>query len=301
MRKGILALAALTALAFSAQGQLLYRIGGNGLKAPSYIVGTYHLAPASFADSIPGLRAAFDAVEQVYGEVDMQSAMSAEGMEKAQKAQMLPEGVTLSSLLTADQMDRLNAVMREVMGMDMTNAAVAAQMDKFSPAALSATLTMLMYMKNMAGFNPMNLLDGYFQQEAQKQGKAVGGFESVDFQADVLYGMSLDKQVKDLMCMVDNFGDAMDMVDFITAAYFSQDLEQIEEMLAEEQEGACSGDPADEARLLDDRNAAWVRAMPAIMERKPTFFAVGAAHLVGEKGVLKMLEAKGYTVEGVRK
>ena len=89
MRKGILALAVFVAAACCAQGQLLYRIDGNGLKAPSYIVGTYHLAPATFADSIPGLRAALGAVEQVYGEVDMQSAMSAEGMEKAQKAQML--------------------------------------------------------------------------------------------------------------------------------------------------------------------------------------------------------------------
>ncbi len=301
MKKGILALAALTALAFSAQGQLLYRIGGNGLKTPSYIVGTYHLAPATFADSIPGLRAALDAAEQVYGEVDMQSATSAEGMEKAQKAQMLPEGVTLSSLLTADQMDRLNAVMREVMGTDMNNAAVAAQMDKLPPAALSATLTMLMYMKNMQGFNPMNLLDGYFQQVALQQGKKVGGFESIDFQLDVLYGTPLEKQVEDLMCMVDNFGDAMDMVDFITAAYYSQDLEQIEEMFEEEQEGVCSGDADDADRLLYNRNTAWVNAMPAIMEQKATFFAVGAAHLVGENGVLKMLEKKGYTIEGVRK
>ncbi len=301
MRKGIFALAALVALAFGAQGQLLYRIGGNGLKSPSYIVGTYHLAPASFADSIPGMRAALDAVEQVYGEVDMQSMTSAEGLEKAQKAQMLPEGVTLSSLLTAEQMDRLNAVMREVMGVDMNNEGVAAQMDKLSPAALSASLTMVMYMKNMPSFNLMNLLDGYFQQVAQQSGKLVGGFESVDFQVDVLYGTPLDKQVNDLMCMVDNFSDVTDMVDFITAAYFSQDLDLLEEMLEEEQEGACASDDADEDRLLGDRNVAWVRAMPAIMEQRSTLFAVGAGHLVGEKGVLKMLEQKGYIVEGVKK
>ena len=30
-----------------AQAQLLYKISGNGLTKPSYIVGTYHLAPAS--------------------------------------------------------------------------------------------------------------------------------------------------------------------------------------------------------------------------------------------------------------
>jgi hypothetical protein len=39
--------------------QLLYKISGNGLEKPSYIVGTYHLAPGNFADSIPGLKDAF--------------------------------------------------------------------------------------------------------------------------------------------------------------------------------------------------------------------------------------------------
>ena len=36
-------------------------------KAPSYVIGTYHLAPVSFTDSIPGLKAALNAAEQVYG------------------------------------------------------------------------------------------------------------------------------------------------------------------------------------------------------------------------------------------
>ena len=40
------------------QAQLLWKISGNGLSKPSYIIGTYHLAPASFADSIPGLKKA---------------------------------------------------------------------------------------------------------------------------------------------------------------------------------------------------------------------------------------------------
>lgn len=34
------------------QAQILYRISGNRLELSSYIVGTYHFAPASFADSI---------------------------------------------------------------------------------------------------------------------------------------------------------------------------------------------------------------------------------------------------------
>ena len=36
------------------------------------------------------------------------------------------------------------------------------------------------------------------------------------------------------------------------------------------------------------------------MGEKPTLFVVGAGHLCGEKGVLKLLEEDGYTVEGVK-
>ena len=40
--------------------------------------------------------------------------------------------------------------------------------------------------------------------------------------------------------------------------------------------------------------------MPAIMADKPTFFAVGALHLVGENGLLQLLKNAGYTVEGLK-
>ncbi|MBR1550298.1 MAG: TraB/GumN family protein [Bacteroidales bacterium] len=283
------------------QGQILYRISGKGLKKPSYIVGTYHLAPSTFVDSIPGARAAFAAVDQVYGEVDMLETLEPENMKKMQAAMMLPEGTTLSSLLDKDQMGRLNAILREVMGVDMNNEAVAAQLDPLSPSTLQTQLALLVYMKNMQGaVDITSMIDTYFQQEAVKAGKIIGGLESAEFQMEVLYGASLEEQVKSLMCFVDNFQDGIEMADFITAAYFAQDLEQLEELNLEEQEDECSN-PEDNEKLLYGRNANWVEQMPAIMNDKPTLFVVGAFHLCGERGVLKMLEAQGYTVEGVKK
>ncbi len=285
----------------SAQAQLLYKISGKGLKAPSYIVGTYHLAPASYADSIPGLRAAFEATEQVCGEVDMLETMKPENLAKMQEAQMLPEGKTLSSLLTAEQLNRLNALLREVMGVDLTNPAMAGQLDKVTPMALETTLTLLLCMKNVAGINPADMIDTYFQREAMKGGKKVIGFETADFQMDILYGAPLEKQVEDLMCFVDNFQEQVEMADFITAAYFAQDLEQLEELNLEEQKGTCTSDPEDNDKLLYNRNANWMKAMPNIMKEHSTFFAVGAFHLCGERGVLRMLEADGYKIEAVKK
>ena len=37
--------------------------------------------------------------------------------------------------------------------------------------------------------------------------------------------------------------------------------------------------------------------MRGMMKEKPTFFAVGAGHLGGEKGVVRLLRDKGYTLK----
>lgn len=300
MRKALLLAAALIVSLTYAQAQILYRISGKGLGSPSYIVGTYHLAPASFADSIPGLNKAIENTNQVCGELDMMDAFKPENATRLLKSQMLPEGVTLSSLFTAEQLKRLNAVLLEVMGTNLEDEAFAAQMEKMSPVALSTSLTLAAYTKESGSFNPMDLIDNYFQMLALQNGKAVKGFETVDFQMEVLYGAPVEKQANDLMCLVDHFDKANEMVNLITTAYFSQDLKQIEEALEQESSIDCGTTSEDEDVLINNRNRNWVEMMPEMMAEQPTLFVVGAAHLCGEKGVLKLLEKAGYTVEGVK-
>ena len=282
------------------QAQILYRISGKGLESPSYIVGTYHLAPSSFADSIPGMRQAVEQTNQVCGELDMMDAFKPENTAKLLKAQMLPEGTTLSSLLTSEQLERLNALLLDVMGSNLNDETFAAQMDKMTPAALSTTLSLQSYIKRTESFNPMELIDNYFQMLALQNGKAIKGFETVDFQMGILYGESLEKQVNDLMCMVDHFEETDEMVNRITTAYFSQSLKQIEESMEEESKVECGTTDEDEDRLINNRNSNWLEMMPSMMAEQPTLFVVGAGHLCGEKGVLKLLEKAGYTVEGVK-
>lgn len=300
MRKTLLLAALIVSFAFNAQAQLLYRISGKGLESPSYIVGTYHLAPASFADSIPGMRQAIEQTNQVCGELDMMDAFKPENAAQLIQSQMLPEGVTLSSLLSAEQLSRLNALLLEVLGTNLEDEAFAAQMEKMKPVTLSTTLSLASYMKKTQSFNPMELLDNYFQTLALQNGKSVKGFETVEFQMGVLYGSELPKQVEDLMCLVDHFDEATELVDRITSAYFSQNFQQLESVLEEEMEGSCAATPEEEAALLDNRNQNWITMMPDMMAEKPTLFVVGAGHLCGEKGVLKLLEGLGYTVEGIK-
>jgi uncharacterized protein YbaP (TraB family) len=299
MRKILLLAAVIIASVTYSQAQILYRISGKGLKSPSYIVGTYHLAPSSFADSIPGMRQAVEQTNQVCGELDMMDAFKPENTAKLLKAQMLPEGTTLSSLLTAEQLERLNALLLDVMGSNLNDETFAAQMDKMTPAALSTTLSLQSYIKRTESFNPMELIDNYFQMLALQNGKAIKGFETIDFQMGILFGESLEKQVNDLMCMVDHFEETDEMVNRITTAYFSQNLKQIEDAMEEESKVECGTTDEDEDRLINNRDSNWLEMMPSMMTEQPTLFGVGAGHLCGEKGVLKLLEDAGYTVEGV--
>lgn len=284
-----------------APAQLLYRISGNGLPSPSYIIGTYHLADVGFVDSIPGIRQAMNDCQQVYGELVMDEMMSPDSMAMMQQAMMLPEGMTLEKLLTSEEMTRLNAYMKSLMGMDMTNPMIAQEMGKWTPSALSTTLSSLSYMKKTSGFDPQNQFDNYFQKEAVKQGKGVGGLETTVFQLNMLFkSQTLERQKELLMCQVDNVAFMDEMTDGVIKAFYAQDLNAIKEAMDAKLYNSCDSRPEEEDALIYNRNADWVKKMPALMAKKPTLFAVGAAHLPGEKGVLNLLRQAGYKVEGIK-
>lgn len=301
MKKLILTFAFAIMTVIGVQAQLLYKISGNGLTKPSYIIGTYHLAPVSFADSIPALQDALNACEQVYGELDMTNMQSMENMQKMQAAMMLPEGTTLSTLLSEDEMTRLNVVLKDLLGVDMSNPMIGQQLGKMSPIDLHTQLSLLVFMKTHEGFNPQATFDGYFQQVAQQQGKAVGGLETMDFQIKTLYqGQTLERQKELLMCLVDNMESVTTQAERLVKAFFSQDIVAVKAVMDEKDNNQCDYTPEEEDMLINNRNANWVTLMPQIMTAKPTFFAVGAGHLPGEKGVLQLLKNAGYSIEGVK-
>lgn len=287
--------------AVTMQAQLLWKISGNGLQKPSYIIGTYHLAPVSFTDSIKGLKAALDASEQVYGEIVMADLTSPENQQKAQAAMMLPDGQTLDKLFTADEMTRINALVKSVLGVDMTNPMVAQQLGKLTPYALQVQLGVLIYLKKHPGFNPNDGFDSYFQKEAAAKGKGVGGLETFDFQINTLYkSATMERQKQLLLCMADNLEFTEEQTENVVKAFFTQDLDGIEKAMDAKLNNTCDGTPEEKETLIYSRNDNWMKQMPEIMKQKGTFFAVGAGHLPGERGLLAQLKKAGYTVEGIK-
>lgn len=299
--KKICSMLLLLMAAVTMQAQLLWKISGNGLQKPSYIIGTYHLAPVSFTDSIKGLKAALDASEQVYGEIVMADLTSPENQQKAQAAMMLPDGQTLDKLFTADEMTRINALVKSVLGVDMTNPMVAQQLGKLTPYALQVQLGVLIYLKKHPGFNPNEGFDSYFQKEAAAKGKGVGGLETFDFQINTLYkSATMERQKQLLLCMADNLEFTEEQTENVVKAFFTQDLDGIEKAMDAKLNNTCDGTPEEKETLIYSRNDNWMKQMPEIMKQKGTFFAVGAGHLPGERGLLAQLKKAGYTVEGIK-
>lgn len=52
--------------------------------------------------------------------------------------------------------------------------------------------------------------------------------------------------------------------------------------------------------LLAGRNKLWMEKIPALINEKSTFIAVGALHLCGDEGLIHLLREKGYTLRPVK-
>ena len=284
-----------TCFSAATHAQLLYRISGNGLQRPSYIVGTYHLAPASFADSIPGAYEALNQCEQVYGELNIADMLQPDSVARVQQAMLLPEGMTLSQLLTPDEMGRVKAYAERQLG--PAGAMIMTQAERMTPIALSTTFEMLTYAMKSGQIDVSESIDLHFQQYALQHGKATGGLETVSFQTKTIFqGTPLSQQKQLLLCLADNpeFNDMM--TEKVIACYFAQDIEGLKEAMDMKLDNDCDSTPEEEAALIDRRNANWAALMPGIMQAHPTFFVVGAAHLPGPQGVLQLLRHAGYQV-----
>ena len=289
--KRLITLLLVVAATLGAQAQLLWKVSGNGLDKPSYLFGTYHLASLGIKDSIAALPQAQQDVQQVYGEVVMADMMKPETLMKMQQQAMLPADTTLKSLFSPDEFETITQAVQEYLQVDI------ALLDRMKPAALFQQLTVMFYLKHTPGYNPQEQLDASFQQDATKAGKKVGGLETVQSQMDILFNKPLRRQAEDLYCFLSDPAKAERQAKEVIAAYAAQDLDAVLRLLEEKEGTKCDPTPEEMAQLLYDRNHNWVGQMPDIMQAAPTLFVVGAGHLPGEQGLIKLLQGKGYTVE----
>lgn len=293
MNKRIMVLAAVFAVVLGCSAQIFYKISGNGLEKPSWLFGTHHLAPLSILDSIPSARQALDESDRVIGELDMTIGQMALGM-ALQPFMMAPSDSTLRDLIAPDDFARISKVFEQYAPMPGVTLEALSMM---RPMVASSMVSIGVISRSMPGYNPQEQLDMYFQTNAKEKGKKVAGLETPELQGKLLYTTTpVVKQAADLVEMLDNPGKIVEQGEKLNKCYMSQNIGELLSLM----EGDDSNPQFMEA-LLDRRNADWLSKLPSILKEGSNFVAVGALHLVGDKGVVDGLRKLGYTVEPVWK
>jgi hypothetical protein len=143
-------------------------------------------------------------------------------------------------------------------------------------------------------------LDIYFFKEAKKQKKQTIGLEKTMEQIDAFSAIPYELQAKGLVDAVRDYGKEGELdMDTMMKYYVEGNLDKLLEMTTEYDEE----DKGDEemAKIFNDiflikRNHNMACRAEPFIKKGSTFIAVGAAHLPGEEGIIKLLRKKGYKV-----
>ncbi len=293
MKKFLTSILLVALTAISSNAQLLWKISGNGLEKPSYLFGTHHVAPISVLDSVPGFNEALSSAEKVYGELIMSEAQSPAAQQLMMSAAMAPQDSTLTAVLTAAQTDSLNTMLQKYMGPMVS----AAQFAPMKPAIVSTVVAMVQAQSAFPDFNQQEQLDSEIQKRGAAAGKEIGGLETMEIQCQALFGSPILEQANDLMDLVRNDGKSVEMAHRLANAYLAGDLSEMLSIIEDPTFGSSEGTE----RLINKRNANWVRVMAGLLPTASVLIAVGAGHLPGDKGLISLLRKEGYTVTPVEK
>lgn len=296
MKKIIYAIVALLLFAAPSQAQLLWKISGKGLKQPSYIFGTHHLAKLSILDSIKGMKPAFASVKQVIAELDMKDMMSAQTMQMMQQKMMISNDTTLQMLFSKEDFDKVDKCVKE----NIPGASLS-MMNKVKPAFLSNQLSVTLMMKQIGDFNIQEQLDSKIQKDALANGKKIVALETVPQQFDILFNTSsLKRQAELLLCLINNIKEESEKALQLTAFYNNQKLDEMYKLVEKRDGNTCDSYPAEKAVLLINRNKTWMTKIPALITENASMIVVGAAHLSGPTGLIQLLKKAGYQVSPVK-
>ncbi len=289
----------LALLPLSLDAQLLYRVSKEGISTDSYILGTHHLTPYKFTEEIVGFDSAFESCDKVYGEIKLDKETTKSLNKKLMPLMMMPKDTLFSDLVTHEEYEYIDSELKRYLGDKFSLDKLA----QFKPATISMQIEMMLAMQDENGKLKLitHPIDAEIQDKAERKGKQIFGLESADSQVDLLFGDSLEEQADALLRTL-RAGDMRQDNLKLTALYEAQDSEGLYQYIMDSiDKGSDDSEDAEESldEMLFSRNENWANTLPAVIEEGATFIAVGAGHLHGERGLIKLLEAKGFTISAV--
>lgn len=144
------------------------------------------------------------------------------------------------------------------------------------------------------GFDPSQGVDNYFYEKAKKDKKKIDGFETVEYQLNLLGDMPAGLQEAILLQTMKDVDDLQKELNVIIEAWESGNAEALNTVLLKN----FRDFPDVYQRLITDRNKDWMPKIESLIGQKENAMIIlGAAHLVGKGGILAALKQRGYQVE----
>lgn len=250
-----------------------------------YLGGTVHLLrPTDFPLPQP-FETAYEASEQLYFETDI-AGLS----DMAVQARLMQE-------LTYKGDQSLRTVLDDstyhALSDHLTSIGMQIQMlEKFKPGLLVSTLQVFEFQK--LGFTPQGV-DTYFNARAIGDGKALGELEPIDAQIGYIAEMGQGNESEFIRLSLEDLDEMGESMNQMLGAWRSGNDELLDKLFVSDMK---EGYPELYNSLLVQRNLNWLPIIESMFGDSDTeFVLVGAAHLVGEDGLLSMLRNKGYEVK----
>ncbi len=259
---------------------LLWKVTGKELKKPSYVFGTFHLLCKDDIKFSNELKSSLQAADVVYMEIDLDDPST---LLSGLLYMNMKNGKKLKDLYTADEYKKVERYFIDSLKIPMM------MFSGIKPYFLVAMLyPKMMNCKTASG------VEEELMKLSKENKKEIKGLETIEFQASVFDSIPYEWQAKELLKNIDSFPVYKKEFDTMIVKYKNQELSAMEKLLAKSEFGS---DKKYEEILLSKRNINWITQLKTLMKKESVFVAVGAGHLVGDKGLLNLLKKEGYTVE----
>ncbi|TAE21118.1 MAG: TraB/GumN family protein [Candidatus Kapaibacterium sp.] len=279
---------------------LLWQISGNGIAKPSYLFGTIHLICKSDVVMPQATKRCLASAKQLALEFDLSKADESAMLNALDAGILMRDGATLRQFLDSSQYALIDRYFRDSVGLSLQT------MEHFKPMAIS----MMIMQASSDGECEETSYEEEFMRFAKRRRIPVVGVETMQKQLELFDRIPYKDQALMLFGEIQSAyaplsadkPSALDL-SYVTKLYKQGKIsELLQAMRKETLLSAPNGmsNTTFEEIMLNERNRAWIPVMEGMMRSKITFFAVGAAHLAGEQGVVNLLRKRGFTLSPMK-
>lgn len=263
------------------ESSLLWKIEGNGIKKSCYLFGTMHLIEKEqfyFPSKL----------EKIVTKSDL-LVMELPGLPNQIEAlkYIKLKGESFFDYFNEAQTDSIIDWVKNEVG--MTEESFRKNFTDLKPFAVVQLATQMHFMGKTESYE-MTL-----DKLARENGVKINGLETIEDQMMIFDDLSREQQTEMVMSSVRNPKEGIEITRKMMNVYASQEIDSLYMMI--EEEGGVLSD--EQSKFLDDRNRKWIPKIEEYIKENKTIIAVGAGHLGGPNGVIRLLEQKGYTLTPV--